>query len=111
MRITINRLKIFAVALIALPVLAMVLLNSVLAQDTGGATTDATATYAAKCKMCHGLKAEKNFDTTLTDDQMVEVVLKGKQAQRPPNMPAFETKGMNADQAKALVAYMRSLRQ
>lgn len=108
---TINKLKTFAVAFIALPVLAVALMNSVAAQDTAGATADAAATFAAKCKMCHGLKAERNFDASLTDDQMVDAILKGKQAQRPPNMPAFETKGITADQAKALAAYMKSLHQ
>jgi hypothetical protein len=35
----------------------------------------AAAYYKAKCVMCHGKKAEKKFNATLTDDQMVEVVL------------------------------------
>jgi hypothetical protein len=33
------------------------------------------AYYKVKCVMCHGKKAEKKFNATLTDDQMVEVVL------------------------------------
>jgi mono/diheme cytochrome c family protein len=72
---------------------------------------DAAANYtSAKCVVCHGQKAEKKFDSTLADAALVEIVLKGKKADKPPNMPAYEAKGITADQAKALVAYMKSLK-
>jgi hypothetical protein len=38
-------------------------------------------------------------------------VLKGKKPEKPPNMPAFEERGITADQAKALVAYMKTLKK
>jgi hypothetical protein len=38
-------------------------------------------------------------------------VLKGKKGEKPPNMPGYEEKGINEDQAKALVAHMKSLKQ
>ena len=60
--------------------------------------------------MCHGKKAEKKFDTTLTDDQLVEIVLKGKKAEKPPHMPAYAEKGVTADNAKALIAHMKELK-
>jgi len=41
----------------------------------------------------------------------VQIILKGKKAEKPPHMPAYETKGINAEQAKALLDYMKSLRQ
>ena len=66
--------------------------------------------YKSKCVACHGKKAEKKFDTALTDDQLVEVVLKGKKAEKPPHMPSYEDKGVTAEQAKALVAYMKQLK-
>ena len=73
---------------------------------------DVEAMYKTnKCNVCHGAKAEKKFDATKPDDQLVEAILKGKKAEKPPNMPAFEEKGITADQAKALVAYMKSLKQ
>ena len=72
--------------------------------------SDATAYYTAKCVMCHGKKAEKKFDTTIADDQMVEAVLKGKKAEKPPNMPAYGEKGVTAEQAKALVDHMKQLK-
>jgi hypothetical protein len=31
--------------------------------------------------------------------------------EKPPNMPGFAEKGITADQAKALVAHMKSLKQ
>jgi len=67
-------------------------------------------TYKTKCVACHGKKAEKKFDTSISDDQMVEAVLKGKKAEKPPNMPAYGAKGVTAEQAKALVDYMKQLK-
>jgi mono/diheme cytochrome c family protein len=72
---------------------------------------DAAATYNSKCKGCHGPKAEKKFDKSKADDEMVEAILKGKKAEKPPNMPEYGTKGITAENAAALVAYMKSLGQ
>ena len=72
---------------------------------------DAAKTYKSKCVACHGAKAEKKFDATKSDDEHVQIILKGKKGEKPPNMPAYETKGVTADQAKALLDYMKSLRQ
>lgn len=75
-------------------------------------TDDETATlYSSKCKMCHGATAEKKFDATKADDVLVQITLDGKVAEKPPNMPAFKDKGLTPEQAKALVAHMKSLRQ
>ena len=71
---------------------------------------DAAGTYKSKCVACHGTKAEKKFDGTLADDVLVQAVLKGKKPEKPPNMPAFEEKGITADQAKALIDYMKSVK-
>ena len=57
-----------------------------------------------------GKKAEKKFDTALTDDQLVEVVLKGKKVEKPPHMPGYAEKGVTAEQAKALVDHMKQLK-
>ena len=82
----------------------------VVSAGTDVQASDPAAYYTAKCVMCHGKKAEKKFDTSLTDDQMVEAVLKGKKAEKPPNMPGYEEKGVTAEQAKALVAHMKELK-
>ena len=66
--------------------------------------------YKAKCTACHGQKAEKKFDATMADDQLVDILLKGKKLEKPPNMPAFGEKGVTADQAKGLVDYMKQLK-
>jgi cytochrome c5 len=74
------------------------------------ANDDDTATlYNTKCKMCHGATAEKKIDKTKADDVLIQIVLDGKAAEKPPNMPAFKEKGITPDQAKALVGYMKSL--
>ena len=72
--------------------------------------SDTTAYYKAKCVMCHGKKAEKKFNTSLTDDQLVEIVLKGKKAPKPPHMPGYAEKGVTAEQAKALTEHMKQLK-
>ena len=72
--------------------------------------SDPAAYYKAKCVACHGQKAEKKFDTTLTEEQHLDAILKGKKPEKPPNMPAYGDKGVSADQAKALLDYMKQLR-
>jgi mono/diheme cytochrome c family protein len=71
---------------------------------------DATHYYSSKCVACHGKKAEKKFDTSHADDQLVDAVLKGKKGEKPPNMPGYGAKGLTAEQAKALVDHMKQLK-
>jgi mono/diheme cytochrome c family protein len=112
MKVKVDRLKKIAIALFALPLLAVVLLNPASGQPQTPAADpkDAAAFFASKCKMCHGASAEKHFDGTKADDDLVQIVLKGK-ADATPKMPAYETKGVDAEQAKALIAYMKSLKK
>jgi mono/diheme cytochrome c family protein len=99
------------VAVVVATMLALVFLVSGFAQ-TDVKYTDAASYYKdGKCVVCHGQKAEKKFDTAKSDDEHVEIILKGKKPEKPPNMPAYETKGITADQAKALLDYMKSLKQ
>ena len=72
--------------------------------------SDPAAFYKAKCVACHGPKADKKFDPALTDEQYIDAILKGKKPEKPPNMPAYGEKGVTADQAKALLDYMKQLR-
>src|SRR5215211_8665741 len=72
--------------------------------------SDPAAFYKAKCVVCHGQKAEKKFDATLTDEQYIDAILKGKKPEKPPNMPAYGEKGVTAEQAKALLDHMKQLR-
>lgn len=72
--------------------------------------SDPAAYFKAKCVACHGQKAEKRFDAALTDEQYIDAILKGKKPEKPPNMPAYGEKGVTAEQAKALLEYMKQLR-
>jgi len=72
--------------------------------------SDPAAFYKAKCVACHGQKVEKKFDPALTDEQYIDAILKGKKPEKPPNMPAYGEKGVTAEQAKALLDYMKQLR-
>lgn len=104
-----NQLKRLVTALIALPMLAIILLNPASARTSPtGEDIDTAAVFKAKCAMCHGAKAEKKFDATKADDQLVETLLKGKEG--TPKMPAYE-KSYSPEQAKALITYMKSLKQ
>ena len=104
-----NQFKKLAIALVGLPLLALVLLRPASATTSAAADDfDAAAVFKAKCAMCHGAKAEKKFDAAKPDDQLSDTVLKGKEG--TPKMPAYE-KSFSPEQAKALVAYMKSLKQ
>jgi mono/diheme cytochrome c family protein len=72
---------------------------------------DAAAMFKSKCVACHGATAEKKFDATKADEELIQTVLKGRKLEKPPNMPAYEEKGITEDQAKALVAFMKSLKK
>ena len=72
---------------------------------------DAAATFKGKCVACHGAAAEKKFDATIADADLVQIVLNGKKPEKPPNMPAYGEKGITEEQAKALVAHMKALKK
>jgi cytochrome c553 len=111
MKFTVNRLKKLAL-LLTLPLLATAILNSMPTAQAGTALDDfdAATVFKAKCAMCHGAKAEKKFDSTVPDEQLFQIVMKGKKGAAPPFMPEYESKGLTADQAKALIAHMKQLR-
>lgn len=69
---------------------------------------DASALYKTKCVACHGATAEKKFDATKADADLIATVLQGKKMEKPPNMPGYQEKGITADQANALVAFMKA---
>ena len=103
--VSITRLK-KAFVLAAVMIATTFLITSVPARTT--TQDDGAALYKTKCFACHGATAEKKFDATKTDDELIQTVLKGKKMEKPPNMPGFEEKGITADQAKVLVAFMKS---
>jgi mono/diheme cytochrome c family protein len=108
MKITTNGLMKLGVAFAGVMLAASFVVVSVRAR-TGVNDFDAAGTYKAKCFACHGAKAEKKWDSTHPNAQMVESIMNGKKAEKPPNMPAFADKGITTDQAAALIAYMKSI--
>lgn len=98
-------IKRFAFTLLGTAITATILLLPVPART---ADEDASALYKAKCVACHGATAEKKFDATKPDAQLTETILKGRKMEKPPNMPAYEEKGVTAEQAAALVTFMKS---
>jgi mono/diheme cytochrome c family protein len=108
MKITTNGLMKLGVAFAGLMLAASFVVVSVRARASAD-DFDAAGTYKAKCFACHGAKAEKKWDSTHPEAQMVESIMNGKKAEKPPNMPAFEERGITPDQAKALITYMKSI--
>src|SRR5690349_21340792 len=106
---TLKTMKRISTATLALAVACIALAG---ARSSRADDFDAAKAYKdQKCVTCHGAKAAKKFDVAKSDDEHVQIILKGKKAEKPPNMPGYETKGITADQAKALLEYMKSLRQ
>ena len=97
-------------ALAAITMLSLGFLVSGAAQTEVKYTDAATYYKDAKCAVCHGQKAEKKFSADDKDDELVKIILQGKKPEKPPNMPAYEQKGLTAEQAKALVDYMKTLK-
>jgi mono/diheme cytochrome c family protein len=106
--VLVTRLKKVAFVLAGVMIAATLLIVSAPARANDD---DAAALYKSKCVACHGAMAEKRFDPALADADLVQIVLKGKKAEKPPNMPAYDEKGITEDQAKALVAFMKTLKK
>ena len=109
---TINKIKLIAITLFTVPVVGIAIFSAnPKVSAVSFVQEDAATIFKAKCAMCHSPKAEKLFDPVKTDEVLTETVLKGKKGEKPPFMPGFEAKGMTAEQAKALVTYMKQLRE
>jgi mono/diheme cytochrome c family protein len=106
MKVSIDPLKKPALLFAGVMFAATFLIVSVPARTTSN--DDTAALYKSKCFACHGATAEKKFDATKADEELIQTVLKGRKAEKPPNMPGYEEKGLTADQAKSLIAFMKS---
>lgn len=104
-----KQVKYTAIFVTASFLFAVVFLNfAVRAQDAQA--SDPAVFYKSKCVACHGQKAEKKFDAALGEEQLLDAIMKGKKVEKPPHMPAYGDKGVSAEQAKALLDYMKQLR-
>jgi mono/diheme cytochrome c family protein len=74
-------------------------------------TFDQVAFYKKNCVECHGSEAQKKFNPDLPEGQMVDAIMNGLLMETPPDMPAYAGKGIDEERAKAIIAYMKSLRQ
>ena len=73
---------------------------------------DAAAIYKSKCAGCHGAQGEgktgpKLAGTSLSEDDIVNVLTKGGQTKAPHTKPY---KGVNEQNAKQVAAYVKSLK-
>jgi len=87
----------------------------VIALSTGTmmAADDGAAIYKSKCAACHGANGEgkmgpKLVGDSMSEDQIVDQLTKGTAGKKPPH--AKPMSGMTADQAKAVAAYVKTLK-
>ena len=104
-----NRLQKISLVIVTPIIVALIFVISAGARTDTTKQFDAAAKYK-QCVACHGAKADKKFDPAKSDEEHVQIILKGKKMAKPPHMPGYEAKGINAEQAKALLAYMKTLR-
>ena len=107
---TTTRIKLLAIAFFAALLIALAIFHSAPATVKAATVDDPAATYKTKCAACHTATLSKFYDPAKTDEEHVQTILKGKKGDKPPFMPAFETKGMTEDEAKAMAAYMKTLK-
>ena len=77
------------------------------------AAEDGAAIYKAKCAMCHGANGEgksgpKLAGTSLSADQISTELTKGAEGKKAPHSKPVA--GLNADQASAVAAYVKTLK-
>ncbi len=74
---------------------------------------DGAATYKAKCAACHGPEGQGKVGpavkgTTLTADQITDLLTKGADAKKAPHKKPVA--GVTADDAKAVAEYVKTLK-
>ena len=94
----------------AVTVLIVMLAMIVLAQGEKRSFEPATF-YKTTCLECHGTAAEKKFNPDLPESQMIDSILNGAKAEGSRDMPAYSEKGIDEPKAKALIIYMKSIRE
>lgn len=104
-----NQIKLSVLAIFAFAVIAVFSFQSRVITPASAAG-DVAADFKAKCAACHGADASKKYDPAKPDADHIKVILEGKTAEKPPNMPGYKAKGMTDEQAKELAEYMRTLR-
>jgi len=75
---------------------------------------DGAALYKSKCAMCHGPMGEGKVGpslqkTTLTEQQITDLLTKGAEGKKAPHSKAVA--GLTADQAAAVATYVGTLKK
>jgi mono/diheme cytochrome c family protein len=110
LKMNVHRIKFIVIISFVTIFAAISMINVAPTRALANSADDPAVEYKAKCAVCHTPNASKFFDPAKSDEIHVETILKGKKGEKPPYMPGFEAKGMTADGAKALTAYMKGLR-
>lgn len=74
---------------------------------------DGAAIYKAKCAVCHGSEGQGKSGpavkgTSLSADQIKDLVIEGSDAKKAPHKKAFA--GVSADDARAVADYLKTLK-
>ena len=74
---------------------------------------DGAATYKSKCAACHGTEGQGKIGpalkgTSLSADQIADLLSKGDEAKKPPHKKPMST--LSADDAKAVAAFVKTLK-
>jgi mono/diheme cytochrome c family protein len=74
---------------------------------------DGGATYKAKCASCHGPEGQGKVGpalkgTSLTADQIADLLTKGNDAKKAPHKKALAS--LSADDAKAVATFVKTLK-
>jgi mono/diheme cytochrome c family protein len=74
---------------------------------------DGAATFKTKCAACHGPEGQGKIGpavkgTTLTADQIVELLTKGNDAKKPPHKKPLAS--LSAADAKAVADFVKTLK-
>ena len=74
---------------------------------------DGAATFKAKCAACHGPEGQGKVGpalkgTSLTADQISDMLTKGDDAKKPPHKKPMS--GLSADDAKAVADFIKTLK-
>ena len=90
-----------------------VTLGATMALPQAALADDGAAKYKAKCAGCHGADGGGKMGpalkgTSLTDDQIVDVITKGNDAKKAPHKKPLS--GLSADDAKAVADFVKSLK-
>src|SRR6266705_668283 len=92
-------------------VLLVVALSAVLALPAFA--QDGAATYKTKCAGCHGAEGQGKVGpalkgTSLSADQISDLLTKGNDGKTPPHKKALAT--LSADDAKAVAEFVKNLK-